>query len=174
MFSLMDQPTLEQSKVARSQYLWEGLFIWSFRPFDRRNGHHSPPHPTKHQWLIVVFPHHVTEWIVVEWSHCLPFAEAITNLNRHCRWHSVMVMHTNAIPDAASRISDAPDIHQRGGRRMEDQRQCQWERCGQCVGVKHRRCCWLRWRMWRSQRRCERGRFRKSTWTRFLRLWRQR
>ena len=56
-------------------------FIWSFRPFDPRIGHHSPPHPTKHQWLIVVFPHHVTEWIVVEWSHCLPFAVATTNLS---------------------------------------------------------------------------------------------
>ena len=86
----------------------------------------------------------------------LPFDEATRNLHRSCRWHSVTVMHINAIHDAASRTSDAPVIHQQGGRRMEDRRQRQWERCGQCMGVKHRRCCWLRWWMWRSQRWCVR------------------
>jgi hypothetical protein len=80
-----------------------------------------------------------------------------TNLHRRCQWHSVTVMHINVVPDNASRISDAPVIHQQVGRQMEDRRQRQRERCAQCVGVKHPRCCWLRWWMWHSQRWCERG-----------------
>ena len=39
----------------------------------------------------------------------MSFDEATTNLHCCCRWHSVTVMHINAIPNAASRITGAKD-----------------------------------------------------------------
>jgi hypothetical protein len=157
----MEQQQLhEQSKVARSQYSLEGLFysiILSVRPAE---------------WTPLPSLSDKTSFV----DCCIPSTQNRMN----CGWviplFAVRWGHHKSSLLLSMAFSDS-NAHQRDSQRCLphnwSQRQRQWERCGQCVGAKHRRCCWLRWWMWRSQRWCELGRFWKSSRTRFLRLWRQ-